>query len=759
MRTHLLCLAAFIGLASLALSAAWGVSMHVGTGRALLGGKQAAAPVIPDINFNFATQTYQGGVTPQAVMPVVRSTTGYAKTAAGTLQSFGPNVLRITTLGLLIESSVTNQVIQSQQFAGTGWTQSNTVSTDNQVTAPDGTMTAATLADNAANASHFIFNAATPSFTNTNSYIGSCYVRAGTDTRVQLTFDNTNGVFSGFGYADFDLSTGIVSTTGGTLIGAGIEAYGAQPDSPALWYRVFLNEAATATATGGGMLVVRINSGVASRAPSYVGTGTAIDVWGCQFEQIGIRPSSYFPTTTVAATRSSDVIAGVTGKLKTLLETSSGVASFKTKTLVNTFTNVFLGVGPAGVIGLGKNNTAHLTSTWAATVTSGTTEDFTGELTSSVAWNSNGIGLWSNGGIVPIGSASTVSAITTESIGSTGAGGSFLNGYLEQMIVSPTTGTAGTNPMALAVYNNPVFVSDFTVDGLSSIDLNNTHNPGYKWYLNGAFPNAAVTSYTTQVTQIASYITLNGSNGITINQTNNGIKALTTVADNGSGGLVGTTFTSGYIQCVYSFDVTLATVGGAWPTCWTKGSIFIVDPSATVNTELDLGEAFPTGNGTISFLMGIHDQGISGGAFVSDNQNTSNQAVSIGSPTFNNATFHTYGTIEILPADNNGVGVIQRFFDGAHLSAADITCTATAGANPAASPSNPAGTYCGNGSTNPGLSGQPRWLILASGSASSPQWPTNFKSMIVNQFQNFLLTRDLDPASNDNSPVFLNMVG
>ena len=74
-----------------------------------------------------------------------RASIGYAKNADGTLTQFGNDTLRIGVgTGLLVEDARTNYVLKSQIFTNTSyWSASNLTVTDNQITSPDGTLTAA----------------------------------------------------------------------------------------------------------------------------------------------------------------------------------------------------------------------------------------------------------------------------------------------------------------------------------------------------------------------------------------------------------------------------------------------------------------------------------------------------------------------------------------------------------------------------------------------------------------------------------------
>ena len=229
-----------------------------------------------------------------------RASTGYAETVAGTLTSFASGALRRTDKGVLIEGARTNLCTYSQQFDdATGWpTKTNITVTANAATAPDGTSTADTITDDAANAQHRIA-CASISFTSGTAYCASVFAKAGTDSRVQITFatgTHTSGV-----YANFNLSNGTVSASAGTGVTSGVQALANG------WYRCWVAAAADATSTTN-FLIQRIDSGTALRAPAYIGSSTTIQLWGAQLEAASF-PSSYIPTTTASATRAADVLS------------------------------------------------------------------------------------------------------------------------------------------------------------------------------------------------------------------------------------------------------------------------------------------------------------------------------------------------------------------------------------------------------------------------------------------------------------------
>jgi hypothetical protein len=230
---------------------------------------------------------------------VSRSTTGTYVNSSGLLQTAAINVARYTYNPqdltqppyLVIETSRTNLVLQSQNFATT-WSPTNATVTADSTTAPDGTTTADTI--NASAAGFVIVSQLLTKSASLNTYSYSMWVKvaAGTITDFNLTLDD--GTTTNRGIALYNLTNGTltsVTSEGGYVAqGATITPYLNS------WYR---------------LVVTVTSSAITNVRPRFFYTATGagtenVYVWGAQLEASSVA-SSYFPTTTTALPRATDV--------------------------------------------------------------------------------------------------------------------------------------------------------------------------------------------------------------------------------------------------------------------------------------------------------------------------------------------------------------------------------------------------------------------------------------------------------------------
>lgn len=263
-------------------------------------------------------------------------------------------------------------------------------------------------------------------------------------------------------------------------------------------------------------------------------------------------------------------------------------------------------------------------------------------------------------------------------------------------------------PAAASGYNFLSFYDDFTTIG--TIDITDSRAVGFNAYIHGAWPLApgGVASWPIahpdDVSISSSVVTFNNQHAP------GGGAQLWSSAPTGTGSTyIGNVFTNGfYYESRIKFDATLATIGAqssGWPAVWSLPVEWLT--AAIVRyVEPDYFEAFPTGTGTFSPLMSLHDVAMNPGGPVYSN---TNNAPSLGGTDW--TQFHTIGALWIPMAKNGGTGLFKRYFDGTHLTAQDVTYSASGPPTP--DTGYPNGTYSPWDSEN-------MVLLIAAGY----NWPT-----------------------------------
>jgi hypothetical protein len=214
-------------------------------------------------------------------------------TPTTTAAVYGPRFdydpVTLAARGLLIEEQRTNLLTYSQEFDNAAWVKSGATITANTTAAPDGTTTADTLTGNGVLGSHTILQTQAAS---ADGKTFSVYLKAGTNNFAQIFFDNT-----GVPFANFDLSTGSLGSTGSSVT-ATITSAG---DG---WYRcVVYTSSSLATNPRIGL----VTSSTAARSESNT-LSTDIYLWGAQAE-LSATATSYIPTVASTVTRSADFVS------------------------------------------------------------------------------------------------------------------------------------------------------------------------------------------------------------------------------------------------------------------------------------------------------------------------------------------------------------------------------------------------------------------------------------------------------------------
>jgi len=191
---------------------------------------------------------------------------------------------------LLLEDAGTNLITYSEEFDQ--WSKAQSSVTVNQITAPDGTLTADKLVENTDNDNHYV-QSSSVSVTGPVSITGSVYLKKGERRYARLRLQTTAGP-----RVWFDLESGTQ-----TAIDFGCTA--TITDVGNGWYRCAIT-ALNVSTTSALALQVFIQS-ISGNQTSYAGDGTSgIYVWGAQLETSSY-PTSYIPTYGSTATRAADV--------------------------------------------------------------------------------------------------------------------------------------------------------------------------------------------------------------------------------------------------------------------------------------------------------------------------------------------------------------------------------------------------------------------------------------------------------------------
>ena len=205
---------------------------------------------------------------------------------------FPRGIPKITTTvaGALVDDPRQNLLVQSAAFDNGAWTKSGITATANAATAPDGTLTAEKLAENATTTNTWNTIQAAGAFSAGQVVTWSCYLKAAERSSVQFRI-SAGGAFTSAVFAYIDLSTGTVSSiTGASSVTAISVGNG--------WWRCVLTATTTAAGSANAAVFLALPGGV----NTYAGTvGSGVLAWGAQLEQRAFV-TDYTATTTTART-------------------------------------------------------------------------------------------------------------------------------------------------------------------------------------------------------------------------------------------------------------------------------------------------------------------------------------------------------------------------------------------------------------------------------------------------------------------------
>ena len=267
-----------------------------------------------------------------------------------------------------------NLLTYTEQFDNAAWAKSNATVTADTTAAPNGTITADTILDNAVSNIHYLAQDITSLAPSGKTYTVSAYAKAGTLNFATLGLSD---ISSGSLYAVvvFNLSTGSVATSGAA--GTGYSVVSSSISSAGNgWYRCIVTVSVGTSASFLRSVVAPNKTGVITSSAggfeSYLGNGSGFYLWGAQLE-IGSTATPYQSITRglpirnlLTYTSFEGAVAGTPGTFPTSFPSNATTGSIVS---VSGGTIVFSANGGREIGGAAQSVAANTTETWSIYIT------------------------------------------------------------------------------------------------------------------------------------------------------------------------------------------------------------------------------------------------------------------------------------------------------------------------------------------------------------------------------------------------------
>jgi hypothetical protein len=353
------------------------------------------------------------------------------ETAASGVARFDHNPTTFESLGLLIEESRTNLLTYSEQFDNAAWTKTRSSITANTVVSPDGTLTGdKIIADTDVNTTHLVSTSA--SVVSGTSYTVTVYAKAAEYGFVRLAL---SGFFAVVQSAIFNLSTGELGTTTGTITTSAINAGNG-------WWRFSLSSTATST----GSTSVQLGPATSASTANFTGDDySGIYIWGAQLESASFS-TSYIPTVASQVTRSADLAVMTGTNFSSWYNQAEGTLYAEANTPAFATTYVFAEINNNSTSNYIRHSTSSAGTTTQFVVVNNTTTTASPSVTVTLGSNRKMAGAYAFNSIQQsvngsLGTEDTSSEIPTGlvqmNIGSRAAGTSVVNGTIKKIAYYP----------------------------------------------------------------------------------------------------------------------------------------------------------------------------------------------------------------------------------------------------------------------------------------------------------------------------------